>query len=418
MPLWSLEEMKKFNQALPSTSLFHIQDLPSASSASAGVGSGPPAASHRRSELESRFFKWGGCVRSVFDPSDTWRIQALRSLSELADLNALNAALGKVRVNPKAFGRLIHLEIDPVTFHPIKSIIGSEIIAEEIAQQMCSQKVEDVAAFLRDSRGYGSLAPLAGNLFEAVAHLTLKKGGKFTITPLGGVGSSGLAAAVTSPRTVRCCSKSAPPPSRLDSTGRRDRQRPRSSPSFVEFPCKIPEVIFSDIDDLDSGVNVYARPVQKNFPSIDSLLIRDGTISLFSITTAENHDLKDKGLALVHSHFNASSYNLYIVVPDFRLAHWRTHSPLSHGVNCNLSQFLLSIDLSRLGALVHDAPILDLNPQAKKQKLQASAIVCPSKTVHCKCSKDEGRCQSCKCKRSKENCDTDCGCSSDLCQNR
>ena len=62
----------------------------------------------------------------------------------LADLSALNDAVGKVRVNPKALGRLIHLEVDPSSFQPIKSIIGSDLIAENIAQQICSKKAEDV----------------------------------------------------------------------------------------------------------------------------------------------------------------------------------------------------------------------------------------------------------------------------------
>ena len=184
MPLWSLEEMRKLNQALPVTSPFHIPIDPILPTAAAGgVDVGAPfagtavirAPAPAYSELESRFFRWGGCVRSVFDTCDTWRKEALQALSNLADLNALNDAVGKVRVNPKAFGRLIHLEVDLASFQPIKSIIASDLIAEEIARQTCCKKFDDVIAFLRDSHGYSSLAPLSGHLFEAVVHLSLKK---------------------------------------------------------------------------------------------------------------------------------------------------------------------------------------------------------------------------------------------------
>ena len=270
-------------------------------------------------------------MRSVFDTCDTWRKEALQALSTLADLNALNDAVGKVRVNPKALDRLIHLEVDTDSFTAIQSIIGSDLIAEKIAQQLCSKKVDDVIAFLSDSRGYGSLAPLSGHLFEAVVHLLLKKGGRFT---------------------VKC----------LDDS---------SSAATVDFPRKNREIIFHDISFLDLAENGYARPLQKNYPSIDSLLILDSNISLISIANSQNHDLKDKGLRLVHSHFHASHYNLYIAIPDFRLAQWRDHPPLHHSVDCNLTQFLLSIHLNSLRTLVYDAPLLDLDKQAKKQKLQA-----------------------------------------------
>ena len=237
LPLWSLEEMQNLNHSLLPISPFHIPDPP-LPPAACGVGigaaaAGAPASPSRppASELESRFFRWGGCVRSVFDICDTWRNEALEALSTIPDLNALNEAVVKVRVNPKALGRLIHLEVDSSSFRPIKSIIGSDLIAEKIAQQKCSKKADDVIAFLCDSRGYGSLAPLSGHFFEAVVHLLLKKGGKFT---------------------AKC----------LDDS---------SSATTVEFPRKNREIIFRDTRSLDPTETVmfvlFRRIIHRLTPS-------------------------------------------------------------------------------------------------------------------------------------------------------
>ena len=102
MPLWSLDEMKALNHALPPPaavpplcSIFMLPDR----------------------ELELRFYQWGGCVRSVFITSEDWsntNIQAL--LDQVSSIDNLQSAVGKIRSNPKALGRLIHLDVDPATF--------------------------------------------------------------------------------------------------------------------------------------------------------------------------------------------------------------------------------------------------------------------------------------------------------------
>ena len=68
--------------------------LPPGVGAAAGAHAGLPRAyPPPASELESRFFRWGGCVRSVFDICDTSRNEELKAISTTADLNALNDAV-------------------------------------------------------------------------------------------------------------------------------------------------------------------------------------------------------------------------------------------------------------------------------------------------------------------------------------
>ena len=112
MPLWSLDEMKAFNRVLP----------PPAAAAAAAAAAAPVTSLLMLPdrELESRFYQWGGCVRSVFITSEDWsntNIQAL--LDQVSSIDNLQSAVGKIRSNPKALGRLIHLDVDSDTFQVI-----------------------------------------------------------------------------------------------------------------------------------------------------------------------------------------------------------------------------------------------------------------------------------------------------------
>ena len=106
MPLWSLGEMRALNRALPPaaaaaapvTSLLMLPDR----------------------DLELRFYQWGGCVRSVFITSEDWSTTNIQSLlDQVSSIESLQSAVGKIRSNPKALGRLIHLDVDPDTFQVI-----------------------------------------------------------------------------------------------------------------------------------------------------------------------------------------------------------------------------------------------------------------------------------------------------------
>ena len=112
MPLWSLDEMKTLNRALS-------PPIVSASASSAAVAAPVFSSLFMLSdrELELRFFQWGGCVRSVFITSEDWNVQSL--LDQMSSLENLEIAVGKIRATPTAFGRLIHLEVDPETFQVI-----------------------------------------------------------------------------------------------------------------------------------------------------------------------------------------------------------------------------------------------------------------------------------------------------------
>jgi hypothetical protein len=105
MPLWSLEEMKALNQAFPP-----VVPPPPASAVMTSIRRLPDP------DLDLRFYQWGGCVRSVFFASNT-NVQSL--LDKVSSIEKLQEAVGKIRSNPEALGRLIHLDVDPDTFQVI-----------------------------------------------------------------------------------------------------------------------------------------------------------------------------------------------------------------------------------------------------------------------------------------------------------
>ena len=100
MPLWSLDELKSLNKALP-------------------VPSAPPEHLFQVSDqnLESRFYHWGGCVRSVFTTSESCTNEGIQVLlDKVSSISALDEAIGKTRSNPRVLGRLIHMDVDPENF--------------------------------------------------------------------------------------------------------------------------------------------------------------------------------------------------------------------------------------------------------------------------------------------------------------
>ena len=254
------------------------------------------------------------------------------------------------------------------------TIFGSPYIAERVAKELANEHASDLVSFLKDSSQSGHLGPLCGHLFEAVAHLFLKKSMKFLVKRLGD----------------------------------------DSQPHDVQFQ-RSEEQLFDDISQIDPHRNCYARPIQKNCPSIDSLITPN---TLFSITLAENHDFKDSGIQKIHQHLNQPFYLLYVVVPDYLFAQWGQHSELNY-TQLQLpgyrqfkikEQWALQIPLTTLASLFRDAPDLplDLAPPAKKSKPS-------SKAFHCRCPK--GSCLRCQCSNNTEKCDQDCRCSTN-CQNR
>jgi hypothetical protein len=113
MPLWSLGEMRALNRALP----------PAAAAAAPLFPAAAPVTSLLMladRDLELRFYQWGGCVRSVFITSEDWSTTNIQSLlDQVSSIESLQSAVGKIRSNPKALGRLIHLDADPETFQVI-----------------------------------------------------------------------------------------------------------------------------------------------------------------------------------------------------------------------------------------------------------------------------------------------------------
>lgn len=224
-------------------------------------------------------------------------------------------------------------------------------------------------SFLKDSSLHPKLSALCGHLFEAVSHLFLKnpKPMKFLVKRLGD----------------------------------------QSPAHDVRFPFFV-EKLFDDISQINPRENCYARPIQKNYPSIDSLRTPN---TLFSITIAENHDFKDSGIQKIHPCLNQASYILYVVVPDYLFPQWSLHSELNYS-HLQLprknqfeikEQFALQIPLTKLALLTRDAPELpvDIAPPTKKQKIS-------SKQFHCRCPK--GNCLGCVCASNKEKCDQLEGC--------
>jgi hypothetical protein len=266
------------------------------------------------------------------------------------------------------------------------TIFGSPHIAEVVAKELANQHAAALMEFLNNSSHFGHLGPLRGHLFEAVSHLLLMKGGKFSVKRLG------------------------------DDSSQCDMQVQGANLR-----------LFDNIADVKPDVCCYARPIQKNYPSIDSLKTPN---TLFTITIGDTHDFKPAGPQRIHSHLKQKEYNLFIVVPDDVFPKWvRRNEELKYDPlmvqGCRwpfkiAAQYVLSIPLRNLAVLTRDAPVLhsDIMPPAKKPKLSGN------KTVWCRCPKGNCCTPPCKCKKSEELCnqqgsdkDNFCQCSSNCMNN-
>ena len=115
-------------------------------------------------------------------------------------------------------------------------------------------------------------------------------------------------------------------------------------------------------------------------------------INLISIANAENHDLKDVGLQRFHSHFRSLTLHLYIAIPDFHLAQWGEHAPLSQGVMCNLSQFVLCYRSKQSKYSGSRCPFLDVDQQ--EAEVTGLCLCHSQRNCSLQLHKEKGRCRA------------------------
>ena len=169
--------------------------------------------------------------------------------------------------------------------------------------------------------------PLAGKLFELLAHDILRKGGKFKVRRL------------------------------TKDTGEDSEKLPVEELTLKGLTHKQ----FRKIDEIYS--ECYNIPDSPNFKSIDSIAPDcDGTHYLYQMTIADKHNIKVKGLSELESKINDyQQIELYFVVPDindlfddFCEQNYVTTTDTEYvgwdyttsWIKQNLTQYVLKIDLS------------------------------------------------------------------------
>ena len=150
--------------------------------------------------------------------------------------------------------------------------LASTFIQEKVYDKFAKQNYYQLICFVRDAVGNSFVSAIRGKLFEEYAHRRLCSGEDFRVRSLD------------------------------DSDSGEDR--------IVNFGKLTPKHI-ACVNDIEAGY--YCRPIAKNFKSIDSLIAPD---TLFQITVAEQHPIKENGIAMLRSKLKTrGTIAFYFVVP-------------------------------------------------------------------------------------------------------
>ncbi|CAG8650140.1 3537_t:CDS:2 [Funneliformis caledonium] len=288
------------------------------------------------------FGMWGGIPRVVLQKASTVPInlinQEMEGAIRICDLDMIVKIIGDV-VDPKLDfnNKVVHIytnvpdeepdymdnntmdvckELDVSSFPPYTQqlvLFASTYVSEKIINRYEEEKRDQLYSFLSASKDQMGYETLRGNIFEAVAHRILRTGGVFE---------------------TRCL------------------EYENDEIKMEKFP-RLENKIFQSIDEINTH-NEYYQPQQKNFTSVDSLVLPN---MLFQMTINQDHGIKVKGLNdLINILDVEREIKFYFIMPPecfdrmkkqlFHTRKGENSKRLPSWIKDKVKQYVLKVDLA------------------------------------------------------------------------
>jgi hypothetical protein len=261
--------------------------------------------------VEDLYSKWGGIARQVLEQAkDQGNLPLLEKAISSCDMDACIRSVGEISNKDDASHRIVHIivedrigpdgaEVDPFIHTHIE--FASAYVADQVTLRFWEQQRKDLLTFLKSSAGEGGVASLRGNMFEALAHKFLRRGGKFNVRP-------------------------------LDSDTIETKDLP---------PMQLR--LFSNLTEVDvTKIDTYYRPVSKSLAAVDAL----ASDMLFQMTVSPLHPINMAGLAKAVKQVPIGMKPaLYFVVPSeiFKSMRWQSYVTDKNKVAVQIDPEVLSV---------------------------------------------------------------------------
>ncbi|CAB4376823.1 unnamed protein product [Rhizophagus irregularis] len=235
-----------------------------------------------RNLIGKKFELCGGIARWIFDTAMTSNDIKLIIRGAISDnnLRSMLRSQGELFSGDEFSHKLIHIKSDNETGIPYtkaECVFTSQFVEDECLRRFQKNHIEDLRAFIEDSKNIAEMSVLRGKMFEMWSHAKICKGGIFQVRNL----ENGL-------------------------------QFNEESVTFENLT----KVDFSDIKDVNIRPGVYYQPVAKNYQSIDSYIHPN---NLFQITIADRHGVKQEKLKEYKDKNilnQGDEIRLYFIVPE------------------------------------------------------------------------------------------------------
>ena len=185
--------------------------------------------------------------------------RAARNLSEILN------SVGQVAASERFSSKILHYAVGP-DYLTTQIVFASQWVADEVISKAAQQAERQIREFVAVQENNPQAAGLRGQVFEALAHKVLQRGGTFRIRPLGV-----------------------------------DSQSADSSPASEQWPALVHKQ-FSKVTELGcilepgSADNLYLVPAAKNNKAFDALRPPGDALQM---TVSLKHPISHAGKSLV-----------------------------------------------------------------------------------------------------------------------
>ncbi|RGB21947.1 hypothetical protein C1646_678189 [Rhizophagus diaphanus] len=213
-----------------------------------------------RNLIGKKFELCGGIARWIFDTAMTSNDIKLIIGGAISDnnLRSMLRSQGELFSGDEFSHKLIHIKSDnkaEIPYTKAECVFASQFVEDECLRRFQKNHIEDLRAFIEDSKNIAEMSVLRGKMFEMWSHAKICKGGDISKE-------------------------------------------------------------FSDIKDVNIRPGVYYQPFAKNYQSIDSFMHPN---FLFQITIADRHGVKQEKLKEFKDKNilnQGDEIRLYFIVPE------------------------------------------------------------------------------------------------------
>ncbi len=141
----------------------------------------------RQERLAELYAKWGGVPRAVLEKADNDSYQRKtmdEALVRARSLSEILSTVGEVAASDEISNKILHYVVDS-DYIGTQVVFASQWVAEEIIRRGGQQAEHEIRKFLAAQEANPQAAGLRGQVFEALAHKVLQRGGNFRVKPLG-----------------------------------------------------------------------------------------------------------------------------------------------------------------------------------------------------------------------------------------